>query len=86
MSDKTRGEFEEVCDSLPVKITNNEKAVAQYIWTTQQKKIDELENKRSYLRAALSVIKVYTKKLKNNPEANLIYIIVVDALDKEIKG
>ena len=38
-----REEFEEVCDSLPVKITNNEKAVAQYIWTTQQKKIDALE-------------------------------------------
>ena len=43
MSDNTREEFEEVCDSLPVKITNNEKAVAQYIWTTQQEKIDKLE-------------------------------------------
>ena len=43
MIDKSREEFEEVCDSLPVKITNNEKAVAQYIWTTQQKKIDELK-------------------------------------------
>jgi len=48
-----REEFEEVCDSLPVKITNNEKAVAQYIWTTQQEKIDELEAENQEMLEAL---------------------------------